>query len=235
MKPGVRLYPTVRRRRSATVASDLSVVLLLVLFAWLGLKVHDTVAELAAFGRGIQEAGTTVGTTATDAAGAVRGGFESAAGAVEATPVLGGRLAEALRSAGEGAATPVERRGREQARRLVEAGRDGELRALATARLLGWLTFLTPAILLLSRAIPPRMRQARALDAAQRALGGERLDRDRERALAARAAFSLPYETLRRHTEDPFGDLIERRHEGLIRALGEDAGLRVPGGTRGDG
>jgi len=231
----MRLYPTIRRRRTATIASDISVGLLLLLFAWLGFKVHGTVAELAAFGRGIQEAGTTVGTTATDAAGAMRGGFESAAGAVEATPVLGRRLAEALRLAGETAAVPVERRGQAQAQRLVEAGRDGELRALATARLLGWLTFLTPAILLLSRAIPPRVRQTRALSAAHRVLRGEALDPDRERALAARAAFSLSYATLQRHTDDPFGDLIARRHEGLIRALGEDAGLSLHPSSRADG
>jgi hypothetical protein len=225
----MRLYPSVRRRRTATIAGDLAVILLLALFAWLGLKVHDTVAELAAFGRGIQDAGTTVGTTASDAADAMRTGFDSAASAVEAVPVVGGRLAESLRAAGDDAVAPVERRGQEQAERLVEAGRAGEQRALETARLLGWLTFLTPAILLLSRAIPPRVRQARALDAAHRVLGGERLDRDRERALAARAAFSLPYATLRHHTQDPFGDLIEHRHGALIRALGEDAGLRVRG------
>ena len=124
----------------------------------------------------------------------------------------------------------MQRRGEEQARRLVEAGRDGELRALATARLLGWLTFLTPAILLLSRAIPPRVRQIRALDAAERVLSGEGIDPERERALAARAAFSLPYATLRRHTEDPFGYLIAHRHDRLLRALGEDAGLALGGG-----
>jgi hypothetical protein len=231
----MRLYPTIPRRRMATIASDVGVVFLLALFAWLGFKVHDTVAELAAFGRGIQEAGTSVGTTAVDAADAVRGGFESAAGAVEATPVVGDRLADALRSTGERGAAPVERRGQAQAQRLVDAGRDGEQRALATAHLLGWLTFLTPAILLLSRAIPPRVRQARTLGAAERVLTGDGLDRDRERALAARAAFSLPYATLQRHTEDPFGDLIARRHHGLIRALGEDAGLWMRGGSRTDG
>ena len=134
----MRLYPTAARRRRATVASDVGVVVLLVLFAWLGLKVHDTVAELGAFGLGIQEAGTTVGTTASDAADAMRGGFESVAGEVESAPVLGGRLADALRSAGEQGAAPIERRGQAQAQRLVEAGREGELRALATARLLGW-------------------------------------------------------------------------------------------------
>jgi hypothetical protein len=224
----MRLYPSLPRRRTATLAADLGVVLLLVLFAWLGLRVHDTVAELAAFGRGIQDAGATVGSTAADAANALRTGFDAAADAAAQAPLLGDDLAEGLRSAGEQAAAPVERRGGEQAQRLIEAGRDGEERALATARLLGWLTFLTPAILLLTRHLPARVRQVRVLSAAQQALGGG-LDPERERALAARAAFSLPYATLARHTRDPFGDLIARRHDGLIRALGEDAGLRIRG------
>jgi hypothetical protein len=225
----MRLYPTVPRRRAATLGGDLAVVLLLVLFGWLGLRVHDTVAELGAFGQGVQEAGVAVGGTARDAAAGLRGGFDAAAGVVEGTPVLGDGVADALRSAGEQAAAPVERRGAAQAERLVVAGRDGERRALATARLLGWLTFLTPAILLLSRVVPSRVRQVQALRAAQSVLGDRRpLDPDRERALAARAAFSLPYATLARHTQDPFGDLVARRHVGLISALGEDAGLRIP-------
>lgn len=228
----MRLYPSLPHRRTATLAADVGVVLLLVLFAWLGLRVHDTVSELAAFGRGIQDAGATVGGTAQDAADALRNGFGAAADAATRAPVLGDDIAEALRSAGEQAAAPVERRGEEQAQRLVEAGREGEERALATARLLGWLTFLTPAILLLTRHLPSRVRQVRVLTAAEQALSGG-LDPERERALAARAAFSLPYATLVRHTRDPYGDLIARRHDGLIRALGEDAGLHIRTEPRG--
>jgi hypothetical protein len=47
-----------------------------------------------------------------------------------------------------------------------------------------------------------------------------------EHILAARAAYSLPYSTLARHTRDPFGDLAAGRHESLLAALAEDAGIR---------
>ena len=40
-----------------------------------------------------------------------------------------------------------------------------------------------------------------------------------------RAAFSLPYGQLLRYTPDPFGDLAAGRHEGLLAAALEDAGL----------
>lgn len=41
-----------------------------------------------------------------------------------------------------------------------------------------------------------------------------------------RAAFSLPYPALARHTSDPFGDLVAERYDPLVAAALEDAGLR---------
>jgi hypothetical protein len=163
------LYPSVRRRRNTTLAGDLAVLLLIVLFAWLGLRVHDAVAGLASLGRGLQDAGAAVGTTARDAAGAVRDGFGAAAGAAGAAPVIGGSLEGALRQAGASAAQPLQREGEAQARRLVAAGKEGEARALRTAKILGWLTFLGPTLLVLTRWGPPRVRQVRTLTAAPRA------------------------------------------------------------------
>jgi len=42
-----------------------------------------------------------------------------------------------------------------------------------------------------------------------------------------RAAFSLPYAELVRHTRDPFGDLAAERHDALAAAALEEAGLRL--------
>jgi hypothetical protein len=218
------LYPSLPRRRTATLLGDLAVLALVVVFAWLGVKVHDGVAELAALGRGLQDAGAAVGGTARDAAGAVRGGFGSAADAVGGTPEIAG----ALRSAGNSAAQPVESAGAEQGQRLTRAGRDAEARVYDTANLLGWITFLVPTLLLVSRWLPPRARQIRALSAAAGFLRGAPLDPERERELARRAAYSLPYGALARHTRDPLGDLIAGRYAPLLAALGEDAGLRMP-------
>jgi hypothetical protein len=71
------------------------------------------------------------------------------------------------------------------------------------------------------------VKQVRKLTDAARVL---RLpeDADHRRLLASRAAFGLPYGTLLRHTPDPLGDLHEGRHDALVAAAFEDAGLKVP-------
>jgi hypothetical protein len=217
---------TLPRLRSRILAGDVAVLLLVVLFAWLGLKVHDGVAELAGLGRGLQDAGTAVQTTSRGAAGSIRDGFNGAADALEGTPVVGGGLAGALRDAGGATAGPLQREGDAQARRLIATGRDGEAKAYRTANLLGWLTFLLPTLLLLARWLPQRMSLARTLGQARRVLRGAD-DPARAAELARRAAYGLPYGVLLRHTPDPIGDLLDGRHDRLLSALGEDAGLRV--------
>ncbi len=203
----MRLYPELPARRTATILRDVATLAAIVLLAVLAVRVHDRVDALSAAGRGAQDAGRSV-----------QRGFDSAAGAVDGVPVVGGDLSGALRDAGAGTGGEA-----------VKAGMAGEDAAHAAARLLGWLTFLIPTGLLLSRVLPPRVAQVRMLGTASRAL---RLDAAREpehaRLLAMRAAFALPYATLLRHTPDPMGDLAAGRHERLVAALAEDAGLRAP-------
>ncbi len=224
----MRLYPSLPRRRTATIAGDLAVLALVVVFALLGNLVHDSVAELSTLGRGVTDAGTQLQRSGENAAGAVRGGLESAAGAIERAPIVGGPVADGLRSGAEQATGAVEREAGRAGGSVAAAGRDGEQRALDAARVLGWVTFLVPVILLLSRWLPPRIRQVQAMAAAERVLRGDGpRDPARERALAERAAFGLPYVTLLRHTRDPLGDLVAGNHAPLIAAVGEDAGLAL--------
>jgi hypothetical protein len=56
----MRLYPQLPARRFATVGHDVLLLVVLVLLAWLGLKVHDAVDQLAVFGSGIKKVGDTV-------------------------------------------------------------------------------------------------------------------------------------------------------------------------------
>ena len=200
----MRLYPQVPARGSRTIAADAAVALAVLLFAWLGLAVHDAVDEVAGLGRGVQEAGS-----------AVQRGFSDAAGAVEGAPVVGGELGGVLREAGGATGGQA-----------VEAGREGERKVHSLADLLGWLTLLIPTGLLLQRFVPGRTEQVRKLSAAAivRSQGG---GPERERLIAMRAAFSLPYATLLRYTRDPLGDLEVGRHEALVRAAHEDAGLEA--------
>lgn len=200
----MRFYPEVPSQRFATLARDAVVLALLVVFAWLGLKVHDAVDELAVLGEGVRDAGESV-----------QGRFERAADAVEGAPVVGGEIADGLRQAGEGTGGSA-----------AELGRDGEERVHRLANLLGVLTFAVPALLLLVQALPPRVAQVRRLSAAKRALRDVEANGERTRFVAMRAAFSLPYAELLRYTADPFGDLAAERYEPLVLAAYEQEGLR---------
>lgn len=201
----MRLYPDQPGRRLDLIARDLATLLALVLFAKLALEVHDAVDRLAVLGEGVENAGT-----------AVSGGFDTAADAVDGTPLVGDELGDALRGAGEGSGGEV-----------ADLGRGGAGAAHDLADLLGLVFFLLPAIVLLLWALPPRVRQVRRLNAAARVLRDPGSP-EREELLAARAAFGLPYGTLLRYTDDPIGDLQAGRHEALVRAELEQAGLRVP-------
>lgn len=194
----MRLYPSAPRLLRATVAADLLVVVLLMLFATLGYEVHGRVDDLAGIGRGVESAG-----------GSVRDAFAQAAEGVRSLPLVGGELAEQLRLAGEGTTAEA-----------VAAGRGAQERVHELARTVGWLTFAVPSMLVLLQYLPSRIAQARRLRA-----GARVLDTAHPRLLAMRAAFSLPYPVLLRHTPDPFGDLEREEYDGLVAAALEDAGL----------
>jgi hypothetical protein len=127
----MHLYPQLPGPRYRALVADLASIILLVLFAWAGVKVHDAVDQLAVLGEGVQATG-----------GAVQGGFESAADAVDGTPVIGDDLAEGLRGAGEGSGGEVS-----------ELGREGEENVHQLADILGLVTFALPALLLLALLI----------------------------------------------------------------------------------
>jgi hypothetical protein len=198
----MRIYPDQTGRRIDLVARDLAVVLALVLFALIALKVHDAVDNLAVLGEGVESAGN-----------AVTGGFDSAAEALDGTPIVGDSIGDALRGAGEGSGGEV-----------ADLGRGGAGAAHDLANLLGLLFFALPAALLLLWTLPPRLRQIRRLNAAATAVG--ELTPERRRLLAMRAAFGLPYGELLRFTKDPLGDLEAGRYDALVAAELEQAGLR---------
>jgi hypothetical protein len=200
----MRFYPDPPLQRLDLIARDLALVLGLVLLGKIGLEVHDAVDKLAVLGEGVETAG-----------GAVSSGFDSAADAVDGTPLVGDEIGDALRAAGEGSGGEAE-----------ELGRGGAGAAHDLADLLGLVVFGLPAALVLLWVVPPRIRQIRRLNAAVRAL--QLPTEERRRLVAMRAAFSLPYGTLLAYTRDPLGDLEAGRYDALVRAELEGAGLRPP-------
>jgi hypothetical protein len=197
----MRLYPDTADDRGRAVAKDALVILTLIVLAWLGLKVHDTVDKLAVLGTGVHDSGQVV-----------QDGFDRAADAVDGVPVVGGELGDAMRDAGEGTGGNV-----------AQAGSDGEERVHDLANLLGFLMFAVPASILLVLTVPGRVRQVRELNATNRLL--DISTEDRRRLVAMRAAFSLPATELARHTKDPIGDLAAGHYDPLIDAAYDEAGL----------
>jgi len=200
----VRLYPDIPVRRANAAVRDLLTILALVVLFLVGLWVYHAVNSLTILGRGVHDAGA-----------AVQSGFDTAADNVDGIPLAGGPIADGLRSAGEHTGGPV-----------ADAGTRGEERVHRVAILLGLVTFLLPALALLSRVVPGRMEQVRKLTDAERVLDTQG-DPERRRVVAMRAAFALPYETLLAHTRDPLGDLVAGNYAPLIEAIAADAGLRV--------
>jgi hypothetical protein len=198
----MRLYPDTADARGRAVAKDALVLLTLFVLAWLALKVHDAVDELAVLGSGVRQSGEAVQT-----------GFEKAGEAASGIPVVGGEVEEALRDAGSGTGGEV-----------AQAGRDGEEKVHDLANLLGVLFFAIPASILLLATLPGRIRQLRELNATERLL--DLSSEERRRLIAMRAAFCLPARDLTRHTKDPLGDLAEGRYDPLIAAAYDRAGLR---------
>lgn len=113
---------------------------------------------------------------------------------------------------------------------VKDLGERGENNVHHLANLLGVVTFVIPAALIVWHYLPDRLAQIRKLTAATRVLGPG-LEPDRLEAVAMRAAFSLPYSQLLRYTKDPLGDLASGRYEALLAAVLDDAGLRGPSGS----
>lgn len=172
----MRFYPELPAQRLTTILGDALLLLLLVLLAWLGLKVHDTVDKVSVLGSGVKKVG-------------------------ESVPFVG---------------DPVK-----------DLGESGEDSVHHLANVLGLVIFGVPALLVLWRMLPERISQIRSLTAAARVLRASD-DPERRRALAERAAFSLPYGQLLLYTSDPFGDLAAQRYDALVAAAFVDAGLRPP-------
>jgi hypothetical protein len=198
----MRLYPDTADDRGRAVAKDALVILTLIVLAWLGLKVHDTVDKLAVLGAGVHDSGQVM-----------QDGFDRAADAVDGVPIIGGDLGGALHDAGKGTGGNV-----------AQAGADGEQRVHDLANLLGFLMFAVPASILLVLTLPGRVRQVRELNAIGRLL--DISNEDRRQLVAMRAAFALPATALARHTRDPMGDLAVGHYDPLIDAAYDEAGLR---------
>jgi hypothetical protein len=201
----MKFYPDVPHKRRMTVLSDVVILALLALFAWIAMTVHDAVDRLAVLGNGVQDGGLSV-----------QNGFGSAADKVHSVPLVGGSLSDALKGAGS-----------DSGGRVAALGHQGAQSAHHLALVMGLVVFGLPAIVVLALLVPRRVRQIRQLTAAAGVLAYPS-DPERVRLLAMRAVFALPYATLAAYTSDPFGDLSDGRYDRLVLAALDEAGVRSP-------
>lgn len=202
------LYPDLPGPRTRALVRDGLTLLLLAIFAWLGLRLYHDVDKLAALGTGVEEAG-----------GAVRSGFDVAASAASAIPLAGDAIAGALRAAAGATGGNI-----------VSVGQAGVRSAHHLAVIVGLLVWLLPSLLLLSSVLPRRAAELRRLRHLRLAQHGPDAVA-RRRLLALRSVLTLDDEELLALSPDPAGDLLAGHFEALADAALEAGGVRpVRGG-----
>ncbi len=200
----MKLYSDIPGRRAVQVATDVGIVLWVVLWVRIAQRVYDATMALAAPGRNLEGAGSSFRDT-----------MSSAGDGVDDLPLLGDRVATPFRSAA-GVGTEIEKAGTD----LVSAvERVSLLLALTTA--------MVPILIVGATWLVLRYRFARRATAAQRFIDAEP-DLD---LFALRAMANQPMPRLAKVSDDPAG-AWRRGDVDIIHALAllelRDSGLRPP-------
>ena len=187
----MKLYADLSGRRLVQILADLGLLAWVVLWAWVGRRVHDVTMALAEPGRQLQGAGA-----------GFRDTLNAAGDGVDNLPVLDDRVADPFRGAA-GAGTDIER----AASDLVSA-------VERVALLLGWTTALVPILVVGLWWAWSRGRFVRRASAAQRFIDAD----DDLDLFALRAMANQPMAALAKVSSDPSG-AWRRGDRDTIRAL----------------
>lgn len=204
----MKIYADLPARRTLQVVADLLVLAWILVWARVGIAVHGSTMELAEPGRQLEGAGS-----------GMREKLQTAGDNVAGLPVLGDRVADPFREV-SGAGTSIEGAGTD----LVTA-----VERLATT--LGWVTALTPILLVGAIWLALRLRFARRATSAQRHVdAADDLD-----LFALRAMTNQPLSRLAAISPDPAG-AWRRGDPAVIRELAvlelADCGIRPPAGAQ---
>ncbi len=203
----MKLYADLPARRRGQVLADLLMVAWILLWAKVGHAVHDSALSLAEPGHRLQDAGSSF-----------RERLKTAGEGVDDLPLLDDRVAEPFRDAA-GAGTSIEDAGRD----LVDA-----VERLATT--LGWVTALTPVLIVGAFWLAARLRFVRRATAAQSLVDSvDDLD-----LFALRAMANQPLQRLARISPDPAGAWRRGDTETIRELAGLElaaCGLRPPDAT----
>ncbi|MDP9442958.1 MAG: hypothetical protein M3P83_00845 [Actinomycetota bacterium] len=205
----MKLYADTTRRRLLQVAGDALLLLWILVWWGVGRAVYDGTAALAAPGRVLEDAGTSLS-----------GALDTAADRARDVPLVGDALGDPIGQAGAAA------------QGLAEAGQAQQAAVLELALLLGLVTALVPILLAAAVWVPARVRFVRRATAARRLLGSSG-DVD---LFALRALTRQPMHRLARVDDDPVAawrrgdrEVVRRLAELELRASGLRRSAHAPG------
>ena len=200
----MKLYSDIPGRRAVQVATDVGIVLWVVLWVRIAQRVYDATMALATPGRNLAGAGSSFRDT-----------MSSAGDGVDNLPLLDDRVATPFRSAA-GVGTEIE-----------QAGTDLVSAVERVSLLLALTTAMVPILIVGATWLVLRWRFARRATAAQRFIDAEP-DLD---LFALRAMANQPMPRLAKVSDDPAG-AWRRGDLDVIHALAllelKDSGLRPP-------
>ena len=175
---------------SPWVLGDLAVLAAIVLFAGLALALHDSVARLGDMAVGIRDTGTAIQSSGRATSEEIRRSVGQSADSLAQVPFVGDELRSRVQRTGDRTADAVRRETQIDGARLIATGRQGQRDVLDTARLVGWLAFLIPTVLLLAIWLPRRLLSPGPLPASEAPQRVAQFQRELDRA--ARDASSHP-------------------------------------------
>jgi hypothetical protein len=201
----MKIYADLPSRRIGQIVADLLMLGWILLWARVGKAVHDTTLSLGEPGRRLESAGR-----------GFRDKLTTAGDNVDDLPLLDDKVAKPFRDAAVAGSS------------IEDAGRDLVSAVDTLATTLGWVTALTPILIVGAFWLAARWRFVRRATAAQSLVDSvDDLD-----LFALRAMANQPLQRLARISDDPTG-AWRRGDSRVIRELAllelADCGLRPPG------
>jgi hypothetical protein len=201
----VKIWSELPSAQIREVVADAATTLWVTFWALLAWQLYVVLSSFVQAARMIRDGGVNLRLAGADISANASG-----------IPVVGQQLSDVIKRSITSAANP-----------FVDFGSDLETLILVLAALLSLVVLAIPLVPWLSRYLPWRVHRVRRLSAAHRVTRSRRVSpQTAEKFLAARALYSLDYQTLLEYSPDPFGDFASGRHDRLARAELATAGLR---------
>jgi hypothetical protein len=202
----VKIWSELPAAQSREVVADAATTLWVIFWASVAIQLYSLLSSFAHAGRLIQEGGVNLRNAGADISANTSG-----------VPVVGKELSGVVKSSITAAANP-----------FVDFGIELETLIFVLAVAISLLVLAVPLVPWLFKYLPWRIARLRRVRAANRVTRSSGLPSGAaEKILAARAVYSLDYQTLLDYSPDPFGDFAKGRHDRLARAELATVGLKL--------